>query len=57
MFIEHVSFPSSIQRDLYEESFWNLVESVLGGYNGMTVVENITCLLMVQGHLLGDVIQ
>lgn len=25
---------SSIQRDLYEESFRTLVESVLGGYNG-----------------------
>ena len=34
-----VFLPSSIQRDLYEESFRNLVESVLGGYNGETVVD------------------
>jgi hypothetical protein len=34
-------FSSSIQRDLYEESFRSLVESVLGGYNGKMMVDLI----------------
>ena len=35
-------FPSSIQRDLYEESFRSLVESVLGGYNGKTLADPLS---------------
>ena len=37
------SLPSSIQRDLYEESFRSLVESVLGGYNGKTMADDDGC--------------
>ena len=37
----YFQFPSSIQRDLYEESFRSLVESVLGGYNGKMMFDSM----------------
>ena len=42
-----------IQRDLYEESFRSLVESVLGGYNGKTGSNNnILVIISARRHFL-----